>query len=463
VRWLTKAIAGASALGLVGVMASQAAATPGPRKEEWYFTSWEIQNKVWPITKGNGVTVAVLDSGVNAGLPDLAGRILPGTDVARENGGDGRQDTSTWADGHGTGMAALIVGQGSGPAHMVGVAPEAKVLPVVTTVGDWALGIRYAVDHGAKVVSISQGSAAGNCDRNTQQAVGYALDHDVVVVASAGNEGDRGNKPSFPASCDGVLAVGAVNFKNTAWSATQRQPYVTVAAPGVLVQSLSKNGSFTRGYSGTSQAAALTSGAVALVRSKYPDMSAREVVQRIIASARDSGPQPGKDLATGYGAVRPAHALLDKVPRNAPNPVFAKYDQWKKSQGGADSSGGGASAPAASGGKDSGSNTMLLAVAAVVVLAGIAVGLILWMRNRSRRTPAMPYGQPGQPPYQQAGQPYQQGGPPYQEATPPSFGAPPGGPGPHTAPPPPRPGHGSQAGPPAPYPPQGPPQQGGPR
>jgi subtilisin family serine protease len=458
-----KAIAGVSALGMAGMTALPAAATPGPRKEEWYFTSWEIQNKVWPITKGKGVTVAVLDSGVNASLPDLSGAILPGGVVNSDTGGDGRRDTDE-GPGHGTGMAALIVAQGTGPSRMVGVAPEAKVLPVVTDGGSWARGIRFAVDHGAKVINISQGGSLGitRCNKATQDGIGYALDHDVVVVASAGNSGDTTNQPELPAACAGVLAVGGVDYQNNAYVHTQRQPYVTVAGPAVLVQSLDKNGSFLRGYSGTSQATALTSGAVALVRSKYPDMPAREVVQRIIASARDSGPQPGKDLATGYGAVRPAHALLDKVPKNAPNPVFAKYDQWKKSQGGADSSGGGTSAPAASGGKDSGSSTMLLAGAAVIVLAAVVIGLILMQRNRSRRTPAMPYGQPGQPPYQQAGQPYQQGGQPYQQATPPSFGAPPGGPGRHAAPPSPGPGQGGQAGPPAPYPPQGPPR-GGPR
>jgi hypothetical protein len=203
----------------------------------------------------------------------------------------------------------------------------------------------------------------------------------------------------------------------------------------------------------------LTSASVALVRSKFPDMSAREVVQRIIASARDSGPQPGKDLATGYGAIRPYHALVDNVPKNAPNPVFATYDQWKKSQPAANTSGG-TSAPAAVENKGSGSNMMLLPGAAVIVVLGaIIFGLIL-LRSRGRRAPAMPYAQSGQPPYQQGGPPYQQG-----MGTPPSFGAPPGGAGRYAGPPAPYPAQQSdppQGARPGLQPPQGPPGGAGP-
>lgn len=311
-------------------------ALPRPRGEEWWFTTWDIQSKVWPITQGSGVTVAVLDSGVNAKLPDLAGVVLPGTNT---NGGqgDGRADIDTEEGGHGTAMATLIAAQGGG-TRMVGVAPQVRILPVVTGgEASWRSAIRYATDHGAKVINVSQSqisavSGALRCSPELQTAVNYALQRDVVVVASAGNTGHQANRVEVPASCPGVLAVGAVDAEFRPWKQTQRQPYVSVAAPGVAVGSTDGTGTFSNRWSGTSQAAALTSAVVALVRARYPQMSAREVVQRVIASALDVGPK-GKDDQTGYGLIRPSHALVDKVPANAPNPVFEAWDRVQKEQG----------------------------------------------------------------------------------------------------------------------------------
>ena len=177
-------------------------------------------------------------------------------------------------------------------------------------------GIRYAVKHGAKVVSMSiaDGSPGGalQCDHYEQDAVDYAVKHDVVLLASAGNDGDTSNGAFEPASCPGVVGVGAVDYQARPWGKTERQPYVVVAAPGVDAGSIGKAGVFTNN-SGTSTATALAAGAVALIRAKFPKMSAREVVQRLIESSLDSGPK-GVDLQTGYGLLRPFHALTDKVP-----------------------------------------------------------------------------------------------------------------------------------------------------
>src|SRR5262249_30341290 len=153
---------------------------------EWWFTAWGVQSRLWPKSQGEGVTVAVLDSGVQAILPDFSGVVLPGKDMT--GGGDGRTDVDP-KYGHGTLMAALIAAQGTGTGF-VGVAPGAKILPIVTDDGGSTIaGIRYATDHGAKVISISQG-APSPCVDELQEAIGYAVDHDVVVVASAGNDGD---------------------------------------------------------------------------------------------------------------------------------------------------------------------------------------------------------------------------------------------------------------------------------
>ncbi|HXA61641.1 MAG TPA: S8 family serine peptidase, partial [Streptosporangiaceae bacterium] len=149
------ALAAVVAYGLFPI--APAGAAPGPNPEEWWFPSWGIQDKIWPITRGQGVIVAVIDTGVNAGLPDLAGVVVPGRGPAAS--GDGRTDTDSQpgSHGHGTSMAITIAGQG-GSNGWLGVAPDAKILPIVDTESDQASAIRYAVDHGASVINISEGS-----------------------------------------------------------------------------------------------------------------------------------------------------------------------------------------------------------------------------------------------------------------------------------------------------------------
>ncbi|MEV0402954.1 S8 family serine peptidase [Actinoallomurus sp. NPDC050550] len=332
---MRRAFAMAGAVTVTFTATPVAGATPQPRNEEWWFSTWDIQKKVWPLTTGRGITVAVLDTGVNAKLPDLADVVLPGTDLTGRKD-DGRIDFDAAGGGHGTGMTALIAGQGP---TMVGVAPGAKILPITisrehanySSTDAQAKGIRYAVDHGAKVISMSTGGISPDgplrCDYYLQGAVDYAIKHDVVLVAAAGNDGDTTNAPASPTACPGVVGVGAVDYQARPWVQTARQPYVVVAAPGVDTGSMGRAGVFSNS-SGTSGSTALTAGAVALVRAKFPQMSGQQVVQRIIASALDTGPR-GVDLQTGYGLLRPYHALIDRVAADAPNPV---YDRWDKAQ-----------------------------------------------------------------------------------------------------------------------------------
>jgi subtilisin family serine protease len=314
-----------------------AAAAPTPHSE-WWLSSWGI-DKIWPITQGKGVTVAVLDTGVNARLSDLAGSVLPGGDMTG-GGTDGRTDTDTRSGGHGTAMTALIVGKGRSTG-VLGVAPQARVLPVTigngaATAGDFhvriAKGIRYAVDHGAKVISISQAFPAGaypeSCPTDVLDSVAYAARHDVVIAAATGDDGGVGNPSQAPASCPGVLAVGAVDAEARPWRRTQQVSYTAVAGPGGAVGWVGKDGRPGQTGSGTSQATALTAGGLALVRAANPGMSAREVVRRAMATALDSGP-PGRDDQTGYGAFR-IHRTMDlgfTVPSGAPNPPYERLDR----------------------------------------------------------------------------------------------------------------------------------------
>lgn len=418
-----------------------AVAYPRPLDNQWWFTAWDIPNKVWPISQGDGVTVAVIDTGIQADIPDLSGVVLPGTD-ATGGGGDGRTDTDTAAvPGHGTGMASVIAAQGKGTGFL-GVSPKVKILPIVAdSMNSENAGIHYAVDHGAKVINISQGGPSRECPPSQQEAVSYAIQHDVVVVAAAGDYGTSTNAPLAPANCAGVLAVGAVDSNLKAWNGTERQPYVTVAAPGVGVGGVLKDGRFHTADGGTSPAAALTSAVVALVRSKFPDMSAREVVQRIIASCRDAGP-PGKDEQTGYGAVRPWHALVDKVPKSAPNPVFDAYDKWAKANGQAASQNNGSQGDQKKKRDSFYLSPSLLIYLVPMVIAALVVGIALLSRRRSGKSPAYTGQAPPYGPTPGAYGPPQGPPPGRQEGPPPSFGPPQhhapqgGGPRPSFEPPP---------------------------
>ncbi|WP_170180772.1 S8 family serine peptidase [Actinomadura pelletieri] len=387
-----------------------------------------MQSHIWPISKGEGVTVAVIDTGVQASLPELQGVVLPGMN-AEDGTGDGREDFDSFSPsrGHGTVMAALIAAQGRGTG-MMGVAPAAKILPVYAQDNlAYAKGIRFAADRGAQVINLSQ-AVAGPCPRALQEAIAYALGKDAVIVAGAGNDGNGANPSNSPANCKGVLAVGAVDLKFKPWEKTQRQPYVTVAAPGAHMQVVFKDGKLHYG-SGTSGATALVSGAVALIRAKHPDMENREVVRQIIASALDIG-EKGKDDLTGYGIIRPYRPLAGKVPGGTANPVFDEFDRWRKTHEPQESK---SATPAASK-KDDSSATIIVWIVVIVVLgAGAGLfGFFIFRRNRGGPPPMGPgsgFGAPqafGQPPGGQGG-PYPpvppQGAPPHCQPHPP---APPG-------------------------------------
>ncbi|GAA4234976.1 hypothetical protein GCM10022254_41160 [Actinomadura meridiana] len=429
-RWLLRVGATVTAIGLAAAPVVPAHAAPGLSDRQWWFGSWNIQEKVWPLTKGKGVTVAVIDTGVNARVPDLEAAVLPGADMTGR-GGDGREDNDRYKGGHGTGMASLIASRGTS-SGFYGIAPEAMILPIAAPVVSPPVtsnSIRYAVDHGAKVVNISLGLPGSDvfpnqCPPQLLDAVKYADSKDVVVVASAGDEGDTVNSPDYPGSCPGVLAVGALARDSKPWVSTQRQSYVTVGAPGQDVGWINKTGQVFDTGEGTSQAAALTAGAAALLRSHDPELSARQVVQRLTATARDFGP-PGRDVMLGYGVISISRALTQNVPEDAPNPVYERLDKATASK-----AGDGATKPAAVEQDDSGGFPVLVVAGVVVALLVLGGGAFLLLRRRNSAMPTGPMGPMPSPP-QQFGRPQQS---PYQHGSqmqPPQY--PPGGP--HNPPP----------------------------
>jgi hypothetical protein len=321
-----------------GAGQAQYEAGPGPlpRSGQWWFTSWKILQRVWPLAEGAGVTVAVLDTGVQASVPDLRGAVLPGGDLTGH-----RTSGKTDGNGHGTMMSVLIAGQGHGTG-VVGVAPKAKILPVVVNAasadvtGDpaaIAAGIIYAANHRARVIDVSQehpSVSASGCDAAVQAAVAYALARNIVVVAAAGDTNLIGTRPSEPASCAGVLAVSALQPNRSLWPQDARQPYLTVANPGADLVTSGRDGRLDTGVSGTEPASALAAGAVALIRSRYPAMPWYQVIQRVTGTALAAGGHVPND-SFGYGRFRLSEAVnaaAYPVPASAPNPVYAKYQAW---------------------------------------------------------------------------------------------------------------------------------------
>jgi subtilisin family serine protease len=314
---------------------AQTGLTPGPA--EWWLAGWQVQRKVWPLTEGAGVTVAEVESGVQATVADLRGVVLPGANLTG-TGGNGYTDIQVGEDGHGTAMAVVIVaGQGAG-AGTVGIAPKARILPVIVggsgpaSVQTAAAGIRYAVSHGAQVINLPFGigrTSPAACDPVLQAAVAYALGHDVVLVASSGNASLYAG-PDEPASCAGVLAVGGTEPDGSLWPGSTREPYVAVAAPGDHMVYVGRDGRYTTTGAGTSFAAALTAGTAALIRSRYPHMPWYQVDQRLTGTATPAG-RPVPNPGYGYGIISPARAVNASaypVPASAPNPVYAKFTRW---------------------------------------------------------------------------------------------------------------------------------------
>jgi membrane-anchored mycosin MYCP len=380
---------------------------PRPRAGEWWLTTWKMVPVVWPLTEGAGVTVAVVDTGVQASAPDLRGAVLPGGDVTGHHS-NGERDFNTDGDGHGTMMSVLIAGRGYGTG-MIGMAPEAEILPVavhaaaadgIADPAMMAAGIIYAANHGARVIDVSQehpAASASGCDAAEQAAVAYALARDVVVIAAAGDTDLTGTGPAEPASCAGVVAVGAIQPDKALWSGDTSQPYITVVNPGAGLITSGRDGRLVSGVSGTRAASALAAGAVAAIRSRYPAMPWYWVTQRLTGTALPEGGHVPSD-SFGYGIFRLSHAVnaaAYPVPASAPNPVYAKYRAWLATpQGQAVSrqlsrsaSRPAAAAPSAGGG---GSATpVLIAVLAPLAAAG-AVAAALALRMRLGPVPRKP-------------------------------------------------------------------------
>jgi subtilisin family serine protease len=328
---------------LFGITAPSAAAAPGPPDHpEWWFDTWHVPALWAGGARGQGIVIGEIDTGVNAGLPELSANVAAGTDLG-SLGGDGRTDRDTDEFGHGTAMASLMVAH-DGQDNILGIAPDARILPIAVPItgttddaGDNAAdllltAIRWAADHGAKIISMSLGGprdpgVSRSCPAKEQSTIDYALSKGAIVVASGGNSGDSGSPIEEPSVCLGVVSVGAVDSAGVVPVWSSKHPYLTVTAPGVDVPTISRVPGEAFFGDGTSQAAAITSGGLAVIWSKYPQLTGRQVVARLLATVDSK--QTTRDSALGYGLINIAAAVNNSVPVDAPNPVFAAADPFR--------------------------------------------------------------------------------------------------------------------------------------
>ncbi|MFI7434371.1 S8 family serine peptidase [Micromonospora haikouensis] len=413
---------------------------------QWHLDALRIP-EAHKLSRGKGVTVAVIDGGVYAAHPDLRGQVLRGTSLSSAVRADGHADPDR--EGHGTAMAGIIAGRGGGPMRLLGIAPEAKILPVALGAPrewDIAGGIRWAADAGADVINLSIG--APGTDPEVAEAVRYALGKGAVLVAAAGNRRTDQAVP-MPANIPGVLAVGATGKDGSRWSGSVTGPELGLAAPGERIISSVPPPASPNGYGvgdGTSDATAVVSGVAALVRSRYPRLDATNVVNRLIRTARDRG-APGRDPEYGFGGVNVLAALTATVPEVDGNPLLAGASA-KPGDPDADSPADDSDddgRPAVSFGlADNAPIQLALCLLAVLLAGAVVVVLVVVNRRAARRR--VPSGPPGPRPQSPPGA--------YPQHPPGPHGyAPPPGPHPHGAPPGPAGGYPHDpAGPPGPQP-----------
>jgi subtilisin family serine protease len=401
----------------VGGSPAPAGAAPGPSAAtEWWFDYWGVPALWAQGATGAGETIAVIDTGVQATIPELAGKVLPGADLTGQ-GGDGRTDYDSDAFGHGTAMASLMVAA-RGYAGIEGLAPDAKLLPISvplqgsagsTAVGDaLPAAIRYAVDHGARIISMSLGGYrdptidAVPCPQTHQDAITYAISKGAIVVAAGGNGGTEGSPVEEPGVCLGVISVGSVTPSRTVSAFSSRHPYLSVAAPGEQIATLSRIAGTAYVGEGTSQATAITSAALALIWSKFPTLSNQQIMDKLLATTEDLG-AAGRDDEYGLGLIRPDVAINSAVPVGSDDPVWDGIAPYLPAPSGTVAPSGpvAAGSPAATGSNPPGAVAIGASPPAIPPLAVVGVALALWgllvlsvltifgVRSRGRRRRAM--------------------------------------------------------------------------
>lgn len=299
---------------------------PGVSRQ-WALSDMDVEN-AWNISRGSpSIIVAVIDTGIDINHPDLRDKIVDPFNAVTSS-----TSISSVIDdvGHGTHVAGIIAADLNNGIGIAGVGGNVKIMPIKAdsydpTQGqpdfadsDIANGIYWAVNHGARVINMSLGGSQTSSTLNN--AVNYALQHNVVVVAAAGNDGT--NVPDYPAACSGVIAVAATDQTDTDTSWSNYGSYIDISAPGADIYSTTPTYSPTYGISnlaekydylsGTSMASPEVAGLAALVLSVKPNLTVNQVQQLIYSNARDVD-SAGWDQFTGWGIIDAAKTLFAEI------------------------------------------------------------------------------------------------------------------------------------------------------
>ncbi|MGW1980356.1 S8 family serine peptidase [Streptomyces sp. NPDC001889] len=304
------AVAGAWTVGVVGT-APVAVAAEDVRSKQWYLDAMDA-DKVWKTTAGEGIKVAVIDSGVNSSTPSLKGQVLKGLDATGVKG-----DETDDYDGHGTTMAELIAGTGRG-GGLQGLAPKAKIIPYRVALGEFqeenkedpwdkSVAIRAAADSDAQIISMSIGSEF--FEPKEELAIKYAESKGKLLFAAAGNSGHKENKGEYPAKYPEVVGVAAAAPEGRTAEYSEHGEFVDLASPGNDIPAWcdATFKSYCDGDGGTSAATAIASASAALIWSANPDWTANQVLRVMFESAGKGKDGKGKGLSNyyGHGVVRP--------------------------------------------------------------------------------------------------------------------------------------------------------------
>lgn len=308
------------------------------RADEYWLEDYGVR-EAWQTTRGEGATIAIIDTGVDGSHPDLKGAVAGGTDVSGIGAENGQEPLGADPD-HGTMVASVAAGRGHGADHaegIIGVAPEADILAVSTALGTDEAGVRstdeqipdavrWAVDNGADVINMSVGSPQQSWPESWDSAFAYAEEKDVLIVAAAGNRGNGLVQVGAPATIPSVLTVGGVDQDGQAgWDSSSQGISIAVAGPAEQLVGATPGDGYAS-WTGTSASAPIVAGTAALIRSEHPELSADEVAYRITASARDEG-EPGKDPLYGYGVLDVDRAVTADLPQMEDSPL-GSMQQW---------------------------------------------------------------------------------------------------------------------------------------